>query len=129
VTNALTAARWLLVPAECSFGVVLFLAPALGPTIGGLLIPLGGWPLIFLLNVPFGLLGALGVLRLPQPSSEHRHPAAVHFDLLGVLMLAGGLVLAIWGNPGSAAWLDHTRGLALSGEWCRRAGALHHLGP
>jgi hypothetical protein len=51
-------------------GVVLFLAPALGPTIGGLLIPLGGWPLIFLLNVPFGLLGALGVLRLPQASSE-----------------------------------------------------------
>jgi MFS family permease len=42
---------------------------ALGPVLGGLLLALGGWRLIFLVNVPTGLLGlALGWLLLPRSS-------------------------------------------------------------
>jgi EmrB/QacA subfamily drug resistance transporter len=77
-------------------GIVLFLAPALGPTFGGLLLHLGGWPLIFLINVPFGLLGALSMWRFVRGtpvSSQPRTP----FDVVGLLLLSGGLVLAIYG--------------------------------
>src|SRR5262249_8563895 len=79
-------------------GVLLFLAPAIGPTAGGFLIQIAGWPLVFLVNVPFGLLGALGMLRVPQ-SPAHANDASVPFDPFGMLDLAGGLVLATHGAP------------------------------
>jgi EmrB/QacA subfamily drug resistance transporter len=39
-------------------GAAQALGLALGPTVGGLLLAAGGWRLIFLINVPVGLLGA-----------------------------------------------------------------------
>ncbi len=77
-------------------GIVLFLAPAIGPTIGGLLLHLGGWPLIFLINVPFGLLGAFGIGRLVRRRPVSHQPRT-HFDVVGLLLLSSGLVLAIYG--------------------------------
>jgi EmrB/QacA subfamily drug resistance transporter len=77
-------------------GMILFLAPAVGPTIGGLLIQLAGWPLIFLINVPFGLLGALGMLRVAERPT-HAGDRSVRFDPFGMLLLAAGLVLATYG--------------------------------
>jgi EmrB/QacA subfamily drug resistance transporter len=77
-------------------GMILFLAPAIGPTAGGLLIRAWGWPLIFLVNVPFGLLGALGTLRIPHHLAERSDPG-VRFDLAGMLLLASGVVLALYG--------------------------------
>ncbi len=77
-------------------GIVLFLAPAIGPTIGGLLLHLGGWPLIFLINVPFGLLGAFGIWRLVR-RTPFSHQPRTHFDVVGLLLLSSGLVLAIYG--------------------------------
>jgi EmrB/QacA subfamily drug resistance transporter len=78
-------------------GILLFLAPALGPTVGGILIHLSGWPLIFLVNVPFGILGALGTLRTPADLPTDRR-ADVPFDPLGLLFLGAGLVLATYGT-------------------------------
>jgi EmrB/QacA subfamily drug resistance transporter len=78
-------------------GILLFLAPAIGPTLGGLLIHLWGWPLIFLINVPFGLLGAWGALRIPDRFSTQNDPN-VRFDPLGMLLLSGGMVLALYGG-------------------------------
>ncbi len=77
-------------------GIVLFLAPAIGPTIGGLLLQVGGWPLIFLINVPFGLLGAFGIWRLVRHTQIEQQPRT-HFDVVGLLLLASGLVLGIYG--------------------------------
>ncbi|MGZ3675676.1 MAG: MFS transporter [Ktedonobacterales bacterium] len=83
-------------------GILLFLAPAVGPTIGGLLIGSVGWPAIFLVNVPFGVLGALGVLRIPASLAA---PAdrTVRFDLFGLLMLAGGLAATTYGTTEGAS--------------------------
>jgi EmrB/QacA subfamily drug resistance transporter len=66
---------------------------ALGPVLGGLLLALGGWRLIFLVNLPAGLLGlALGRFLLPRtrfaPAHERR---ATRFDWGGAALLAGTL--------------------------------------
>lgn len=39
------------------FGIALVVAPALGPILGGWLVDLGVWRLIFFVNVPIGILG------------------------------------------------------------------------
>lgn len=78
-------------------GILLFLAPALGPTVGGLLIHLAGWPLIFLVNLPIGLLAALSFWRTPRPYREPGNPAA-RLDPVGLMVLAGGLTGTIYGS-------------------------------
>jgi EmrB/QacA subfamily drug resistance transporter len=55
---------------------------ALGPTVGGLLLAAGGWRLIFLVNVPFGIFGAVAAVML-VPRSQNLQ-ARVAFDWLGL---------------------------------------------
>lgn len=76
-------------------GMLLFLAPAIGPAAGGILLHFSGWPSIFLVNVPLGILGLLGVLSMPKQQDRRR--TSVPFDLLGIVLLATGLVFTIYG--------------------------------
>jgi len=76
-------------------GILLFAGPAAGPTLGGVLIGVFGWPSIFLVNLPFGILGLLGALQW-RPSRSLTDPTA-HFDLVGMVLLASGLGLALYG--------------------------------
>jgi EmrB/QacA subfamily drug resistance transporter len=72
------------------------IAAAIGPSLGGLLVDLTSWRLIFLINVPIGL-AALGYGKRVLIATDERHDAASP-DLLGVVLLAGGvgaLTLAI----------------------------------
>ncbi|MGE5136112.1 MAG: MFS transporter, partial [Gemmatimonadota bacterium] len=51
-------------------GAAQALGLALGPAVGGLLITLGGWRLVFLVNVPMGVLGTV-LAWLLIPRSRH----------------------------------------------------------
>lgn len=82
------------VPMSAAF--VLFLAPALGPTIGGLLIGAGGWRWVFLVNVPVGALGLLLLLRLRRGVGAPAEPGTP-FDPVGFVLLATGLVATLLG--------------------------------
>lgn len=67
-------------------GAAQALGLALGPAVGGLLLALGGWRLIFLVNLPAGVVGlALGWFLLPR-SRSHRALGAT--DRLGAPLLA-----------------------------------------
>ncbi len=54
-----------------------------GPLVGGALIAAGSWRLIFFINVPLGLIGALLIGRFAQETSRSDEPA---FDLPGQLL-------------------------------------------
>ena len=59
---------------------------ALGPAVGGLLLALGGWRLIFLVNLPAGVIGlAFGWFLLPRSRSRRELGAT---DRLGPPLLA-----------------------------------------
>lgn len=79
---------------------------ALGPAIGGLLLAAGGWRLIFLVNVPAGVVGiVLGWLLLPRSRTLARRGrfdglgAALMALALGALMLLISLARASLGTP------------------------------
>src|SRR5262252_158839 len=105
-------------------GIVLFLAPALGPTFGGLLIPLADWPSIFLVNVPVGIIGFLGMWRVPARRSD-LGDRNVRFDPIGLALLALGLTLALYGAAeapvvgwtSAAAWPFWATGALLIGAY------------
>lgn len=68
-------------------GTAQALGLALGPALGGALLALGGWRLIFLVNLPAGALGfSLGWLLLPR--SRHKRARSGPADRLGAPVLA-----------------------------------------
>lgn len=71
-------------------GAAQALGLALGPGVGGLLIGLGGWQLIFFVNVPVGIVGtALGWFLIPR--STHLNPR-VSFDWTGLVIFIPSVV-------------------------------------
>lgn len=72
------------------FGIVL--APAVAPSIAGVLLDRFGWPTIFLMSLPFCVLaGVLGLYLLPRAAQLERRG----FDWLGVGLLCAASLLAI----------------------------------
>jgi EmrB/QacA subfamily drug resistance transporter len=65
----------------------------LGPSVGGLLLAAGGWRLIFMVNVPFGLLGVIAGLVL-IPRSVHLLER-VPFDWKGLSILFPAVVAVL----------------------------------
>lgn len=67
-------------------GVAQALGLALGPSIGGLLVHAGGWRLVFLVNLPAGVVGIVaGLLLLPRSQQLQRTP---RIDYTSVILLA-----------------------------------------
>jgi EmrB/QacA subfamily drug resistance transporter len=77
------------------FGAIVGLSTAFGPTVGGLLIAVGGeqdgWRLLFWMNVPLGIL--LLVLAARLLPKRQRHAGAADLDPVGILLL-GVLVVS-----------------------------------
>jgi EmrB/QacA subfamily drug resistance transporter len=80
-----------------------------GPALGGVLTALGGWRLIFLVNIPVGLIGlALGWFLLPR--STHHDPES-RIDPSGTLLLAAIpaallAALSFAAQPDTPGWIE-----------------------
>lgn len=82
----------------------------IGPSLGGLLIGVGGWRATLAVNIPLALAGLyLGVRRLPATPAARRgadrHPVTA-LDLPGMALFATALVclLLFLMNPGGGHW-------------------------
>ncbi|HKK28020.1 MAG TPA: DHA2 family efflux MFS transporter permease subunit [Gemmatimonadota bacterium] len=72
------------------FGIGVVLAPALGPTVGGWITDHYGWPWIFFINVPVGLLNLMLVnYFVEDPPYARRREVSI--DWTGMGFLAVGL--------------------------------------
>ncbi|HLR01773.1 MAG TPA: MDR family MFS transporter [Virgibacillus sp.] len=70
------------------YGIAAMVAPAIGPTLGGLIVDHFHWRWLFLANVPTGLLGlVMSVRYLEKPA---RNPDK-KFDLLGFITVTLGV--------------------------------------
>ncbi|GAB3408578.1 MFS transporter [Schumannella luteola] len=80
------------------FGAIIGLSTALGPTLGGLLILVGGdengWRLLFWMNVPLAAILFVLAWRLLPRRQRSASPAASTLDPIGVVLL-GVSVLAL----------------------------------
>jgi EmrB/QacA subfamily drug resistance transporter len=81
-----------------SAGIVFFLGPALGPTVGGLLLSAWRWPAIFLINAPIGVAALLALRSLRRNGFTDATDRAARFDPFGLALLSAGLVLALYGT-------------------------------
>jgi EmrB/QacA subfamily drug resistance transporter len=102
IPQGLGIIRAVFAPAEqgsalALFGPVIGLSAVLGPIIGGALIAADAfgstWRLIFFVNLPLGLIAAIGAARLMPESRAPRRP---DFDLVGAAIAALGMGLLIY---------------------------------
>ncbi|MGB2816531.1 MAG: MFS transporter, partial [Burkholderiaceae bacterium] len=97
------------------FGAGVVLAPALGPSIGGVLLEWFGWRSIFFVAAPFCLLALPLAARLLPHSAPGGGPVnadAARLDLPGLLLVAGAILLGLNGLS-MLEGAEATLGLAL----------------
>jgi EmrB/QacA subfamily drug resistance transporter len=81
------------------FGIVV--APGVGPTLGGYLVEYIDWRLIFYINVPIGIMGAVAAVAvLPRFAGS----AGRSFDLPGFSAIAGGLFAGLLAVSEGQRW-------------------------
>lgn len=78
--------------------VPVFIAPALGPTIGGLLTDSHfGWPSIFYINIPIGLITLALIARVMRPDERATEAEArAGFDWLGLGLSMAGVICVVY---------------------------------
>ena len=83
------------------YGLGIVFAPAVGPTLGGYLVEYVDWRLIFFINVPIGILGAIAALVwLPLPKGSK----GKKFDFLGFTAIASGLFSLLLALSEGESW-------------------------
>jgi DHA2 family multidrug resistance protein len=75
--------------AAALFGMGIVLGPTLGPTVGGLIIDNYSWPLIFYINIPFGIIASILTYRyIPKGFDIQVKPK---IDWSGIFLLTAGI--------------------------------------
>jgi len=93
-------------------GLIVPLGGVVGPSLGGLLIGAFGWPAIFLINVPFGIIAFFLIFRLlPRDAA----PQVKAFDAGGAILFTVALVLLIMGLSSSRGRLSNQDYVLLAG--------------
>lgn len=75
------------------FGMGIVLGPTIGPTLGGLIVDNYSWPLIFDINIPFGILAALLTITFIDRKEDELNinRSAIKIDYFGIAMLVLGV--------------------------------------
>jgi DHA2 family multidrug resistance protein len=68
------------------FGLGVMVGPTIGPTLGGWLTDNYGWPWIFYINIPLGMLAAAMIIGYVHDPEHQRRPPSV--DYVGIALLA-----------------------------------------
>ncbi|MFG2259463.1 MFS transporter [Streptomyces mirabilis] len=84
------------------WGMVSAVSTSLGPIVGGLLVEHVNWESVFYLNAPIGVVALLfSMAVLPESKNATGHH---RFDILGVIVLAAGLVALVFGIVKGETW-------------------------
>ncbi|HEY2379530.1 MAG TPA: DHA2 family efflux MFS transporter permease subunit [Gemmatimonadaceae bacterium] len=76
--------------ASALFGIGMMVGPALGPTLGGIIVDRYSWPWIFLVNIPFGLIAFAMIATFYRPTASTA-PQRPRVDVFGFALLAIGI--------------------------------------
>ena len=74
------------------FGMGIVLGPTLGPTLGGWIIEHNSWPLIFMINIPIGIIATfLSFTFIEKKVGEGKGKDAIKIDYTGIMLLMAGI--------------------------------------
>ncbi|MGH7602852.1 MAG: DHA2 family efflux MFS transporter permease subunit [Gemmatimonadaceae bacterium] len=72
------------------FGLGVMVGPTIGPTLGGWLTDNYGWPWIFYVNIPVGILAAVMIAAYVHDPEYQKRPPSVDYVGIGLLAMSVG---------------------------------------
>jgi DHA2 family multidrug resistance protein len=74
--------------AQAIYGMGVIVGPTLGPPLGGYITDMAGWPYIFYINIPLGIIAALLTLQFVRSPKYAEKSLAKDIDWAGIGLLA-----------------------------------------
>ncbi|HEY4306110.1 MAG TPA: DHA2 family efflux MFS transporter permease subunit [Gemmatimonadaceae bacterium] len=88
------------------FGLGVMVGPTIGPTLGGWLTDNYGWPWIFYINLPVGILAATMIAAYVHDSAHQRKPSAIDYQGIALLAVSVGSLQYVLEHGQREDWFD-----------------------
>ncbi len=98
------------------FGLAILLGPAIGPTLGGWLTDNYGWPWIFYINLPIGVLAVFMASQFlyDPPYLQRQHVSSIDAVGIGLLIIGLAALQTVLSEGQTNDWFDSTYIVALT---------------
>lgn len=106
------------------FGLGVMVGPTIGPTLGGWLTDNYGWPWIFYVNLPVGILAATMIAAYVHDPEHQRRPPTIDYQGIAFLAVSVGAIQYVLEHGQREEWFDSRRIIWLTAIGIIGAGLL-----
>jgi len=96
------------------FGLGVMVGPTIGPTLGGWLTDNYGWPWIFYINLPVGILAAMMIATYVHDPEHQKKPATIDYQGIAFLTISVGALQYVLEHGQREDWFDSRLILSLT---------------
>ncbi|MEO7455325.1 MAG: DHA2 family efflux MFS transporter permease subunit [Gemmatimonadaceae bacterium] len=88
------------------FGLGVMVGPTIGPTLGGYLVDNSGWPWIFYINIPVGIVAATMIAAYVHDPEHQKKPSAIDYIGIALLTVSVGSMQFVLEHGQREDWFD-----------------------
>ena len=88
------------------FGLGVMVGPTIGPTLGGWITDTYGWPWIFYINLPVGILAAVMIGTYVHDSVHQQKPSSIDYVGIALLAVSVGAIQYVLEHGQREDWFD-----------------------
>ncbi len=104
------------------FGIGVMVGPTIGPTLGGYLVDTAGWPWIFYINIPVGIVAAIMIAAYVHDPEHQKKPPTIDYLGIALLTVSVGAMQFVLDHVQREDWFESHEILSLSvigiAGWC-----------
>jgi DHA2 family multidrug resistance protein len=94
--------------AMASFGLGVMVGPTIGPKVGGCHTDNYGWPWIFYVNLPVGVLAAVMIATYVHDPEQQERPSTIDYAGIALLAVSVGAIQYVLEHGQREDWFDST---------------------
>jgi DHA2 family multidrug resistance protein len=88
------------------FGLGVMVGPTIGPTLGGWIVDNSGWPWIFYLNLPVGVLASIMIATYVHDPEHQQKPKRIDYQGIALLAVSVGALQYVLEHGQREDWFD-----------------------
>src|SRR6476661_945204 len=88
------------------FGLGVMVGPTIGPTLGGWLVDNSGWPWIFYINLPVGVLASIMIAMYVHDPKYQKRPKTIDYQGIALLAISVGALQYVLEHGQRDDWFD-----------------------
>ncbi|MEO7086883.1 MAG: DHA2 family efflux MFS transporter permease subunit [Gemmatimonadaceae bacterium] len=88
------------------FGLGVMVGPTIGPTLGGYLVDNSGWPWIFYINIPVGILAAIMIATYVHDPEHQKRPPTIDYAGIALLATSVGALQFVLEHGQRESWFE-----------------------